>query len=214
MPFGHGSAAPGLCVSNAFWLRASPTPSLRFKRFSVRYLTQQASAIGLRDTFCISHFSLLTFHSPKSRTLFGCGSSAPLVPLVFQLCVLCVLGPEHVSPLLRPLRLCSANLQLHRILRKFSGDQNEGISTFEKFAASAFCPLRPSSLSGKVLAAVLERGESLCVFAFKCLWVAALPRRVFAFQMPLVASPFLRFCVFTFSHFSVRYLPQKTSAIG
>jgi hypothetical protein len=63
-------------------------------------------------------------------------------------------------------RLCSANLKLHRILRRFSGGQNEGISTLEKFATSAFCPLRPLRL---------------CVFAFKCLLVAAPPRWGFAF---------------------------------
>jgi hypothetical protein len=47
------------------------------------------------------------------------------------------------------LGLCSANLQTRCILRRFSGGQNGGFSTFEKIATIAFCPLR------------------LCVFAFQ-----------------------------------------------
>jgi hypothetical protein len=56
--------------------------------------------------------------------------------------------------------LRSANLQIHRILRRFSATKTLKFSTLEKVAANAFCPLR------------------LCVFAFQMPLVAAKPRWV------------------------------------
>ena len=91
-----------------------------------------------------------------------------------------------------------ADLQLHRILRRFSGGHNEGVSTLEEFATSAFCPLRPLRL---------------CVFAFQCLLVAAKPRLVSAisaFKCPLPQNPpnhFDRFDCLDSTHRSLLHYP-------
>ncbi len=76
---------------NAFGLRLCRAGSLRFKCLWLRPRFCVFASLRFHTSACVicrkrlppsdnaTHFAFLTFHSPKSRTLFRCGSSTPII---------------------------------------------------------------------------------------------------------------------------------------